>query len=336
MQLFNQERQKSEETTTSPKMSPTFSSPTSKQASPPQVLPKPSMKGQRNSDNITDDVMVLGTVPATESSIKPLSPTSISEYSGVGARGTETMNIPESVLVLEQRRTDDASVKMGVLSDQSQKGGDGTIGMKIGRSSSIDSSVGAFKLSRGDSTSSEHGHEFTSQRKSSFSGSAYTPIAFRPRRSSSTVLESDSKVFVSSENQLPTSPTTARPSETSPLSPTGLKPQSESVQEPPWFSELKAESGPSTRATIDVDGREGELSFDYQSKAVSEDSSVDNKKTIHSEAKRKMPWATSEELVQKIQLESKREKPIWMRAAVEKTSRVAEQLQVKPCKKKFL
>ncbi|KAK7087790.1 serine-rich adhesin for platelets-like [Littorina saxatilis] len=322
--LFNQERHKSDDSPTSPIRSPLQAtsplSPT-KGSAPPLVLPKPTTKGQKDTQNKT----IAAENFFQDFAFKPSTTTSSGDI--VSASVTEAVVIPGLDL------TDSGSFADGPKPARTDSGSGSLSGLgpKLGRTDSWSSVSGPRKLSRGESVSSVEGGEGGS-RRSSIQGSAYAPIGFKPRRSSSIVMDTSIKLVESPAPPSP-SPSPATPSveEEGAQSTPSSGVRSPLYKAPVWLSEMKAKTGNApgessvrlrTASSGSTEGSAASFSSSRSRNGSESAGSVDG-----SAAEGARGRSISDDLNQKRREEQEPEKPSWMKAAAEKTSRTADKLQ---------
>ena len=207
LQLFNQERKKSGESPASPVKSPIrVMSPLSPSGSavPPLVLPKPSSKGQKDSQNMT----IAAEQSEQDGRFRSKGSSDVSNGSVVTA-SVVTASVVEEVVLPQAGHADTASSADGSVQMRRTDSGSVATDCKPGRTGSWSSVSSPRRLSQGGSVSSLEGREAGSAsggtpRRASIQGSAYAPIGFRPRRSSSIVLDSNNKLI---DSPTPPSPT---------------------------------------------------------------------------------------------------------------------------------
>nr|KAG5686579.1 hypothetical protein BaRGS_005150 [Batillaria attramentaria] len=339
--LFNQERKKSGNSPTSPIKSPVTSPTSPNRAPPPTILPKPTTKGQKDSQNLkvaAENSSSPSSFSADSSSVAPARDVNVDIFS-VSA---DTSGLAE---VKRSDRTSSSSS----LGDSKAARGDGvsSLGGTKPRTESWSSVSSSAKLSRGDSTSSVEGDgSTTTPRRGSIQGSAYAPMGFRPRRSSSSVLDTSGRLSDSSALASPSSPSLVKgenADSSSPLSVPGSASKLPARPKPVWLSEMKTKTGGGGDLNLSArlrttSGGSGDKPAD-SSTGVSSREGADvvggtgDHETSPSVSSSGFAGvslrSTSEELSQKRLQDQKPEKPVWMKAAQEKTSRVADRLQSK-------
>ncbi|XP_076453030.1 uncharacterized protein LOC143288432 isoform X2 [Babylonia areolata] len=304
--LFNQERKKSDECSTSPAKSPVSgSSPLSPshRPGPPTVLPKPTSKIQKDSQNKT----IAAENMAQSADSKSADVGSVS--SNIVAAAVE-----EVQLVSKETRTDSVSSSEGPRPGRSDSGS--MSGPRFTRTDSWSSVSSPRPMSRRESTSSVEGGEgggsaHSTPRRASIQGSAYAPIGFRPRRSSSIVLDSNNKLV--DVVPTPPSPSSSAPpivekdSESS--SSSGVR--SPTYTPPAWLSEMKAKTGIATDSssarlrTTSMGSNDGSAVSASSGRSRNSSESMEG---VQSQS-------VADEVLQKKQEEEEAERPGWMKTA---------------------
>ncbi|XP_025092775.1 uncharacterized protein LOC112563194 isoform X3 [Pomacea canaliculata] len=271
--LFNQEKRKSDEDTD---LHGKFH--------PPATLPKQTTKVQKDSQNLH----VSSRYSSSESGGVGVTP-----CDGVGqtasnatSNGHLTSVASKKIDSCDHRRIDGASSITGGETTHLESVGSLGFDAKLGRTNSTSSMDSSYRLSRGDSTSSvDMAPEVsTPPRKGSITSSAYTPIAFRPRCSSNTVLDADNKIV---ETGLITSSPFVVPT----------------VKKPLWLAEMKVR-------------QEGSGDYSGLSKFVN---TAKHRNETGNDSSSSELQISQEELSNKMMQEQEPEKPSWLKAVTEKS-----------------
>ena len=217
-----------------------------------------------------------------------------------------------------------------------------------GRTGSWSSVSSPRRVSQGGSVSSLEGGEAGpasggTPRRASIQGSAYTPIGFRPRRSSSIVLDSNNKLI---DSPAPPSTTPAATTTTPTPAPvtSSLEEEAEApspsvpklpLYKPPvWLSEMKSKTANVTGDSSSLPVGSNETAEDSATPATStrsRNSSESAGSADGGSAEGARGRSVSDEVnrTKGAQLTVGQGKPVWLKAAQEKTSRLADKLQTK-------